>query len=138
VFAAGSPIAWHCRLVPLPDLDTYAPHRTITNATFEGVAVPGLRAEFFHRAEGDRVASAGRYSMGGRELLLAWGWTDEPHCRFSSVRDPEGFWHPESDGCPVVEILRDGEDPDAAVTGLAIRTPSGQWVTADRARVPAR
>jgi hypothetical protein len=122
--------------VPLPDLATYAPHRTITDAVFEGVAVPGLRAEFFHRAEGERVASAGRYSMGGRDLLLAWGWTDEQHCRFSSVHDPEGFWHPETEGCPVVEILRDGEALDAPVTGLAIRTPRGQWVTADR--TPAR
>lgn len=124
--------------MPLPDLATYVPHRTITNAAFEGVCVPGLRAEFFHRTEGDRVASAGRYSIGGRDLLLAWGWTDEAHCRFSSVRDPDGFWHPETEGCPVVEILRDGEDPDAAVTGLAIRTPSGQWVTADRMPLPAR
>lgn len=122
--------------MPLPDLASYAPHRTITDAPFEGFVVPGLRAEFFHRPAGERVASAGRYSMGGRELLLAWGWTDERHCSFSAVRDPEGFWHPETEGCPVVELLRDGESPDAPVTGLAIRTPGGQWVTADR--TPAR
>jgi hypothetical protein len=124
--------------VPLPDLATYTPHRTVTDATFEGVAVPGLRAEFFRRAEGERVASAGRYSLGGRDLLLAWGWTDEPDCRFSSVRDPDGFWHPETAGCPVVEILRDGAAPDAPVTGLALRTPAGQWITADRAPARAR
>ncbi|WP_433717759.1 hypothetical protein ACQP2Y_26635 [Actinoplanes sp. CA-051413] len=124
--------------MPLPDLATYTPHRTVTDATFEGVAVPGLRAEFFHRAEGERVASAGRYSLGGRDLLLAWGWTDEPDCRFSSVHDPDGFWHPETAGCPVVEILRDGAAPDAPVTGLALRTPAGQWITADRAPARAR
>jgi hypothetical protein len=122
--------------VPLPDLATYTPHRTITDAAFEGVAVPGLRAQFFRRTEGGRVASAGRYSMGDRDLLLAWGWADEPDCQFSAVRDPEGFWHAETRGCPVVEILRDGAAPDAPVTGLALRTPAGQWVTADR--TPAR
>ncbi|GIE50619.1 hypothetical protein Ani05nite_41530 [Amorphoplanes nipponensis] len=122
----------------MPDLTTYTPHRTVTDAAFDGVAVPGLRAEFFHRAEGDRLASAGRYSLGGRPLLLAWGWTDEPRCRFSAVRDPEGFWYPAVEGCPVVEILRDGEAPDAPVTGLALRTPGGQWVTADRTRARAR
>ncbi|MET8153937.1 hypothetical protein ACIBSW_34800 [Actinoplanes sp. NPDC049668] len=124
--------------MPLPDLETYTPDRTITDATFEGVVVPGLCAEFFRRVEGGRTATAGRYSMYGRELLLAWGWADEEHCRFSSVRDPEGFWHPETPGCPVVEIIRDGEAPDAPVTALAIRTPTGQWVTTDRARVPSR
>ena len=124
--------------MPQPDLATYTPHRTVTDAVFDGVPVPGLRAEFFHRAEGERVASAGRYSLGGRELLLAWGWTDEPDCRFSSVRDPDGFWHPETTGCPVVEILRDGAAPDAPVTGLALRTPAGQWITADRAPARAR
>ncbi|WP_305784693.1 hypothetical protein [Symbioplanes lichenis] len=112
--------------MPLPDLDTYSPHRTVLNATFEGVAVPGLRAEFFHRTEGDRVASAGRYSLGGRDLLLAWGWTDEEHCAFSAVRDPAGFWHPETPGCPAVRILRAG--PDDTVTGLAVRTPAGEWL----------
>jgi hypothetical protein len=122
--------------VPLPDLTTYTPDRTVTDAPFEGVAVPGLRAEFFRRPLGDRVVSAGRYSMGGRTLLLAWGWTDEEACQFSSVRDPEGFWYPETEGCPVVEILRAGEAPDAPVTGLAVRTPVGQWITADR--TPAR
>jgi hypothetical protein len=124
--------------VPLPDLTAYTPHRTITNATFEGVAVPGLRAEFFHRTDGERVASAGRYRMGDRDLLLAWGWTDELTCSFSSVHDPDGFWYPETEGCPVVEILRAAEAPDAPVTGLAIRTPAGQWVTADRTSPRAR
>ena len=122
--------------MPLPDLATYTPHRTVVDAAFDGVTVPGLRAEFFHRTEGERVAAAGRYSLGGRDLLLAWGWADEPDCRFSAVRDPEGFWHPAAEGCPVVEILRAGEAPDAPVSGLALRTPAGQWVTADRP--PAR
>ena len=75
----------------------------------------------------------------GQLVVAPWvglSWTDEQQCRFSAVRDPEGFWHPATAGCPVVEILRDGEAPDAPVTGLAIRTPAGQWVTADR--TPAR
>jgi hypothetical protein len=122
--------------VPLPDLTTYTPHRRVTNAAFEGVPVPGLHAVYFQRAVEGRIASVARYSMGGLDLLLVWGWADEQHCRFSAVRDPGGFWHPAVEGCPVVELLRDGAAPDAPVTGLAIRTPAGQWVTADR--TPAR
>ncbi|MFI5493913.1 hypothetical protein [Actinoplanes sp. NPDC051859] len=124
--------------MPMPELDFYTPHRTVTDAAFEGVTVPGLRADYFHRADGDRVASAGRYSMGGRDLLLAWGFTDEEHCRWSAVRDPAGFWHPETAGCPVVRVLRAGAAPDDPVSGLAVRTPSGEWVTAGRPPVPVR
>ncbi|GAA2480441.1 hypothetical protein Ahu01nite_017150 [Winogradskya humida] len=124
--------------MPLPDLASYSPHRTVLNAAFEGVSVPGLRAEFFHRSEGERTASVGRYSLGGQYLLMAWGWTDEEHCSWSSVRDPAGFWHPERAGHPVVRILRAGPGPDAPVTGMAVRAPSGEWVTADRGPVPVR
>ena len=108
----------------LPDLREFIPHRTVLDAPFEGVPVPGLRAEFFRRAEGDRIASVGRYSIGDRELLLAWGYVDEEHCRHNAVRDPAGGWHRPADGCPVVELVRDGQD----VVGLAVRTPEGQWI----------
>ena len=104
------------------------PHRIVADAAFEGVPVPGLRAEFFHRPQGDRVVSVGRYSMDGRELLLAWGYVDEQHCRWHAVRDPLGGWHRVADGCPQVELLRDGQ----AVVGLAVRAPTGDWVRARR------
>ncbi len=120
-----------------PDLDTYTPHRTVTNAAFEGIAVPGLKAEFFRRTQGERTASAGRYSLGGRDLLLAWGWTDEEHCSWSAVWDPAGFWHPATAGCPVVRVEREGPEPDGPVTGLAVRAPSGVWISAGREPVPA-
>lgn len=108
----------------LPDLTTFIPHRTVDDAPFEGVRVPGLRADYFRRAEGDRVATVGRYSFGGRELLMAWGYVDEEHCRHNAVRDPAGGWHRPADGCPDVELIRDGH----AVVGLAVRAPSGEWV----------
>jgi hypothetical protein len=122
----------------MPDLETYTPHRTVTDAAFEDVAVPGLEAHFFHRPDGGRTASAGRYALGGRILLLAWGWTDEEHCSHHAVHDPAGFWHPETEGCPVVQVLRDGPGPDAPVTGLAVKSPSGAWLTASHDRIPAR
>lgn len=94
------------------------------DASFEGVPVPGLRADFFRRVENGRTASVGRYSMCGRDLLLAWGYVDEEHCRHNAVRDPAGGWHPATDGCPEVELIRDGPD----VVGLAVRAPTGEWV----------
>ena len=108
----------------LPDLTCFNPHRTVDDAPFEGVPVPGLRADFFRRDEGGRTATVGRYSVDGRDLLLAWGYLDEVHCRHNAVRDPAGGWHPASDGCPVVELIRDGRD----VVGLAVRAPTGDWV----------
>lgn len=111
----------------LPDLTAYSLHRTDPEASFEGVAVPGLSAEFYHRRDGDRIASVGRYRMAGQELLVAWGYVDEEHCRHSAVRNPQGGWHGATAGCPTVRVERDG-DTDA-VTGLAVRTPGGRWLT---------
>ena len=110
----------------LPDLSGYEPHRTVLDAPFEGVPVPGLRADFFRRAEGDRVATVGCYSFGDRELLMAWGYVDEEHCRHNAVRDPGGGWHAPADGCPDVELVRDGP----TVVGLAVRAPDGEWIRA--------
>jgi hypothetical protein len=108
----------------IPDISDFFLHRAVDDAALEGVAVPGLRAEYFRRDEGDRIATVGRYSYGGRELLLAWGFVDEEHCRHNAVRDPGGGWHPAVDGCPQVELIRDGQ----AVVGLAVRAPTGEWV----------
>ena len=108
----------------LPDLSDFTPHRTVLDASFDGVAVPGLRADFFRRAEGDRIATVGRYSIGGRDVVMAWGFVDEEHCRYNAVRDATGSWHGPADGCPVVELVRAGQ----AVTGLAVRAPDGQWI----------
>ena len=108
----------------LPDLSSYAPHRSLPDADFEGTAVPGLRADFYRRAEGDRVASVGRYSYRGREVLLAWGYVDEEHCRRHAVRDHRGGWQPVVEGCPDVRFVRDGD----TVVGVEVRTPSGAWL----------
>ncbi|WIM98987.1 hypothetical protein ACTOB_002615 [Actinoplanes oblitus] len=109
-------------------MSEFVAHRTEDDAAFEGRRVPGLRAEFFRRAEGDRIASVGRYSLGDRELLLAWGYVDEEHCRHNAVRDAAGGWHPAADGCPEVELITNGQ----AVVGLAVRASTGDWVRALR------
>ena len=108
----------------LPDLASYAPHRSLPDADFEGTSVPGLRADFYRRAEGDRVASVGRYSYLGRELLMAWGYVDEEHCRRHAVREPGGGWQAVVEGCPEVRLIRE----DDAVVGLEVRTPADGWV----------
>lgn len=105
----------------VPDLSEYHLHRSVDEATFEGVAVPGLRAEFFHRQHGTRTASVGRYFYASREVLRAWGWTDERHCAFSAIRGPEGAWLATTAGCPDVDILRD----DGMVTGLRLGDGAG-------------
>jgi hypothetical protein len=110
--------------VILPDLRTYRLHRVLDQAAFEGTPVPGMRAEFFHRDEAARTASVGRYSYGGKEILLAWGFTDEEHCRYSAVRDADDRWRPPTAGCPRVRILRDGTD----VTGIQVGDGSGGWL----------
>ncbi|MFD0524204.1 hypothetical protein [Paractinoplanes durhamensis] len=68
----------------------------------------------------------GCYYLGGEEILRAWGYADEEHCRHNAVRDGSG-WHPPQHGCPDVELIRDGQ---AAVVGLAVRAPNGEWVRA--------
>lgn len=105
-------------------MSEFEPHRTESDAAFEGTTVPGLRAEFFRRPEGDRIASVGRYSLGGEELLLAWGYVDEEHCRHNAVRNRSGGWFPAQAGCPEVQVIKDGQ----AVIGLAVRAPTGEWV----------
>lgn len=101
-----------------PDLSLYVLHRT-AEAEFEGEWVPGLRADFYRRPDGDRIASAGRYTAKGRELFIAWGYVDEEHCRYNAVPG-----HPPADGCPVVRLVRDA----GSVVGLQVRAPSGEWL----------
>jgi hypothetical protein len=116
-------------MMSLPDLCQYRLHRVDDNAEFEGVAVAGLRAEIYHRDDGGHTASVGRYWYAGRELLMAWGYVDEEHCRSHAVRGDDGAWHPAALGCPDVRVVRDQADPDAPVTGFAVRDPHGRWIT---------
>jgi len=114
--------------VSLPDLTAYVAHRSTPDAAFEGTSVPGLRADFYRRVDGDRIASVGRYSYRGRDVLMAWGYVDERHCRRHAVHDPARGWQPVVDGCPDVRFVRAGDDPDAPVIGLRVRTPEGDWL----------
>lgn len=113
----------------LPDLTQYRLHRTVTDAELDGVAVPGLCAEFYRRDDGGRTATVGRYWHSGRELLMAWGYVDEEHCRYSALRGEDGTWLSATAGCPAVRVLRDLTHPDAPVTGFAVRDPHGRWIT---------
>lgn len=65
----------------------------------EGLIMPGLTGEFFEREEGGRMATAGRYSLGGVELFLAWGYRDEAHCAWTAYRHDAGWTTPHR-GCP--------------------------------------
>ncbi|GIF97091.1 hypothetical protein [Catellatospora citrea] len=107
----------------LPDLAEYQLHRTADEAALEGVAVPGLAACFYRRElPGGRLASVGHYTLDGRDLLMAWGYVDEEHCRFHTVSG-DGGWGPVDDGCPRVDVVRDGE----RVVGLRLQTAVGSW-----------
>ncbi|GGJ90699.1 hypothetical protein GCM10010123_20720 [Pilimelia anulata] len=111
----------------IPDLAGYDLHRTAEDAEFEGVAVPGLTARFYRRPAGRRIASVGHYTYAGRELLLAWGYVDEEHCRASAVRGADG-WEPATRGCPTVRVRRAGGDADGPVAGFAVRDRRGRWI----------
>jgi hypothetical protein len=105
-------------------LSSYRPYRIVDDVVFDGTPVPGLRAEYFRRDLGDRVATVGLYRYVGRELFQAWGYSGEPSCRFSSLHDDDGDWEPAQTGGPQVRVLRDGR----LVLGLAIRSVRGHWV----------
>jgi hypothetical protein len=111
-------------LTAFPDLGRFRLHRVADPADFEGVPVPGLSAQYFRRVDGGRLASVGRYRFAGRPVLLAWGYVDEEHCRFSAVRRGDGSWGPATAGCPVVRVLRDGD----RVSGLAVHDGEG-WLS---------
>lgn len=102
----------------IPDLTAYVPHRSVPDADFEGTIVPGLRADFYRRPDGDRIASVGRYSYGGRPVLMAWGYVDETHCSRHAVNDPVHGWQAPVDGCPGVRF----DD------GFELRLPEGDWL----------
>ncbi|MEV0453883.1 hypothetical protein [Catellatospora methionotrophica] len=102
----------------------YGPQREEDPAAFEGEQVQGLRAQFYHRDESGRTASAGRYWLADRQLLMAWGYTDEVHCRFHAVCDEAGRWGEPVAGCPRVELLREG----GAVVGLLVADGRGAWI----------
>lgn len=93
----------------IPELSGYWLHRVEESAGFEGVPVPGLSARFYRRDDGGRLASVGQYFYRGRELLRAWGYVDEYHCRFSAARGVDGGWGPAVACCPTVNLVRDGE-----------------------------
>ena len=108
----------------VPDLSQYRPHRVIDDIPIGGVPVPGLRAEFFRRDLGDRVATVGRYRFVGREIFQSWGYAGEPACRFSALRGTNEEWEDARPGCPEVRALSDGD----RVLGLALRSARGTWV----------
>lgn len=109
---------------PLPDLDRYRLHRTAENAELDGVAVPELAARFYRcELPGGRLASVGHYTLAGRDLLMAWGYVDETHCRSHTVRADEDRWGPVVDGCPRVDFVHDA----GHVVGLRVQAADGAW-----------
>jgi hypothetical protein len=109
----------------VPDLTSYRLQRRADPADFEGTAVPGLSADYFHRSDGPRTASAGRYHYAGVPLLLAWGYTDETHCRYSATWTPGGGWGNPSRGCPTVEVIHHA----GRVIGIRVADHTGAWLT---------
>ncbi len=88
----------------------------------EGLAVPGLTGEFFEREEGGRTATAGRYSLRGHELFLAWGYRDEAHCAWTAYRHGAGWTTPHR-GCP---RQREVDKAIARPGAQSARTGSGE------------
>ncbi|MFC7479635.1 hypothetical protein ACFQX7_05790 [Luedemannella flava] len=76
----------------VPDLDEYQLHREADRACVDGVPMPGLSAAFYRRTTPDGEHSVGIYRFAGVEILQAWGYADEPHCRAHRVREPNGDW----------------------------------------------
>lgn len=100
----------------LPDLSGYDLHRIIDDIDLAGVVVPGLRGSFFRRVRGVRVETVGLYEYAGSALFMSWGYAGEEHCRYTSLRRPDGSWGPAQVGCPPVRVLREG----GRITGLEL------------------
>ena len=100
--------------VHLPDLSVYQLDRIVEDSPVWGVTVPGLRVTYYRH--GPR-ATAGVYAYRGVEIFVAWGYTDERHCRFHAFRDRDGDWEAPQPGCPRVRAAPGG--------GLRLRTGNG-------------
>jgi hypothetical protein len=109
-----------------PDLVHFLPYRTIDDIDLDGVVVPGLRGEFFHRPDADRTATVVRYSYEGLEVFQAWGYLDEEHCRYFAVVGADGALESPQAGCPRVRVLSDG----SRIIGLAMYSATGAWLVA--------
>ena len=90
----------------LPDLSQFTVHREVADPDLDGTILPGLHATFHRRAAGSRIESVGVYRYAGVEVFMAWGYVDEPHCRFTAYAGPHGWGAPRR-GCPSVDAVRD-------------------------------
>ena len=89
-------------LVDVPDLAEYRLHRVADPASLDGVPMPGLSATFYRRAAPEGERSVGVYRFAGVEILQAWGYVHESHCRAHRVRQSDGQWSDPLPGCPRV------------------------------------
>jgi hypothetical protein len=90
----------------LPDLSRFEVHREAADVDLDGTAMPGLHATFHRRPAGSRTESVGVYRYAGIEIFMAWGYADEPHCRFTAYAEAHGWGAPRR-GCPSVDAVRD-------------------------------
>lgn len=104
-----------------PDIAHFAFHKVIDDIDIDGTVVPGLRGTFYRRPADGGLESVGVYHYRDHEVLRAWGYVGERHCRYTAVRRADGAWADVQAGCPHFQVLyRDGE-----VTGLRLRTGDG-------------
>jgi hypothetical protein len=104
----------------LPDLSGYQLHKVVENVDLDGVVVHGLCGRFHRRATDSGVLTVGVYSYAGAELMMAWGYVGEPHCRFNALRGPDGSWEAPRQGCPPVSRVHDGGQVTALTLGKHI------------------
>ena len=81
-------------------------------------SLPGIKAEFFKRKAGTREESVGIFSHKGKVLYSAWGFIDEPHCRFNAVQKDNGTWYATRKGCPQKTLIKKGQK----IVGFKIKT----------------
>ncbi|GAA1744261.1 hypothetical protein [Luedemannella helvata] len=105
----------------VPDLTEYRLHRVAEQACVDGVPMAGLSAAFYRRTAPEGERSVGVYRFAGAEVLQAWGYVNEPHCRAHRVRQPDGKWGEALPGCPRVRAATPADPP-------ALRAASGTWL----------
>jgi len=111
---------------PLPPAltDGFVWHKERAQVTARGTVIPGLRASFYRRDDGEGTQSLGLYAYQEHELFVAWGYVGELHCRYNAVHRDDGGWFPTRRGCPVLRPIWE-DSQVAGVRVLAGRTLVG-------------
>jgi hypothetical protein len=99
------------------NLEGWKPIVVREDYVYEGVAIPSLRQEVYHKVYRDEVVSVGIFSYNGGLSYMAWGLQKNEHCSYHALLTPEGKIEEIKEGCPNVLPT---VSPAGLVTGFSL------------------